>query len=117
MKFSRHELFSDHLITITEMHCAPVTYRALGPFIRLPADRPSPYVTLCPSVGPSVRSALYLKNRVMNFLEICGNDSVGEYARTFFSDFSDFRSKMAILKTYVLFSQKLFSNFFSYFRK
>ena len=33
MKYSIHELLSDHLITITEIHCMPVTYRALGPFI------------------------------------------------------------------------------------
>ena len=38
-----------------------------------------------PSVRPSVRSALYLRNGVMNFSEILGNDYMGYFPRTYFS--------------------------------
>ena len=39
------------------------------------------------SVGLSVRSRQFLRNRLMDFAQILGDDSVSQYARAIFSDF------------------------------
>ena len=73
---------------------------------------------------PSVRSTLYLRNRVMNFLLIWGNDNMGQYAQTIFWNFdwiifarikAKNRPKMVILSTWGQYSQKPCYNFLSFF--
>ena len=60
------------------------------------------------SVGLSVRIRQFLRNRLMDFAQILGDDSMSEYAWVFFRIFdivifdlfrSIFRSKIVILRT------------------